>query len=67
MWIDRRIIRYFDWQLFAGAAAISLLGLVVLYSAGYDPDTGDSALARRASVFTAWPAKQALFLFIGYA
>ena len=66
MWIDRRIIRYFDWQLFGGAAAISLLGLVVLYSAGYDPDTGDSALAWLPfTIHSMAFAKQTLFLLVG--
>ena len=38
MRIDRRLLASFDWPLFYAAAAILGCGLVVLYSAGYDPD-----------------------------
>ena len=36
--IDRRLLTNFDWALFAFSLIIPLLSLVVLYSAGYDPD-----------------------------
>lgn len=36
--IDRRLIRHFDWGLFISVLAIPFLGLIVLYSAGFDPD-----------------------------
>lgn len=38
MQIDRRLFSNFDWSLLAIAAMIPALGLIVLYSAGYDPD-----------------------------
>jgi len=36
--IDRRLLSHFDWILFSLTTFIPLVGLVVLYSAGYDPD-----------------------------
>ncbi len=36
--IDRRLLTHFDLILFSLTVAIPLVGLVVLYSAGYDPD-----------------------------
>jgi len=39
MLIDRRLIARFDWGLCLLALLIPLIGLLVLYSAGYDPDT----------------------------
>lgn len=39
MLIDRRTIAQFDWGLLAAAMVICLVGLVNLYSAGYDTDT----------------------------
>lgn len=41
--IDRRIIRYFDWGLFLAAMAVPAFGLLVLYSAGFNPDAADNA------------------------
>ena len=38
MLIDRRFFANFDWALFALIFLIPCFGLVVLYSAGYDPD-----------------------------
>ena len=38
MLIDRRLIAHFDFGLLGITLALPLLGLVVLYSAGYDPD-----------------------------
>ncbi len=38
MLIDRRILAHFDWGLFLVALSIPLFGLLVLYSAGYDPE-----------------------------
>jgi rod shape determining protein RodA len=66
MLIDRRIIRYFDWQLFGVAAVIALFGLVVLYSAGYDPDASVGALSWLPfSIQSMACAKQVLFLAVG--
>ncbi|MFM1847616.1 MAG: rod shape-determining protein RodA [Pseudomonadota bacterium] len=39
MLIDRRTISQFDWGLFLIVVLISLVGLVNLFSAGFDPDT----------------------------
>lgn len=37
--VDRRLLPHFDWTLFAFTLGIPLVGLLVLYSAGYDPDS----------------------------
>ncbi len=42
--IDRRMIRYFDWGLLLAALLVPMLGLIVLYSAGADPDAGPGLL-----------------------
>ncbi len=36
--IDRRLLTHFDWMLFSLTVCIPLVGLIVLYSAGYDPE-----------------------------
>lgn len=38
MWVDRRLIGQFDWVLLVLTLLIPVAGLVVLYSAGFDPD-----------------------------
>lgn len=38
MILDRRLVGHFDWGLLGSFLAIPLVGLVVLYSAGYDPE-----------------------------
>lgn len=38
MLIDRRLIAHFDWGLFISVMLIPCLGLIILYSAGYDPE-----------------------------
>lgn len=38
MLIDRRLFHHFDWTLLWSALLLPLCGLVVLYSAGYNPD-----------------------------
>ncbi len=45
MLIDRRLIQHFDWPLFLTTALIPLLGLIVLYSAGFDPDAQEIRLS----------------------
>jgi len=37
--VDRRLLPNFDWILFAFTLLIPMIGLLVLYSAGYDPDS----------------------------
>ena len=44
MLIDRRLIVNFDWVLLALGLAIPVLGLIVLYSAGYDADAPGKVL-----------------------
>jgi rod shape determining protein RodA len=64
--IDRRLLTHFDWMLFCFTLLIPLLGLVVLYSAGYDPDATVNLLGwldlnfRSAACF-----KQATYLLVG--
>ena len=36
--LQRKLISQFDWGLFLLTLMVPLTGLVVLYSAGYDPD-----------------------------
>lgn len=36
--IDRKLLRHFDWPMLTIVLLIISLGLIVLYSAGYDPD-----------------------------
>ena len=38
--IDRRLIPHIDWALLAAILVLALLGLVMIYSATYDPTTG---------------------------
>ncbi len=63
---DRQLLTYFDWPLFAISVVIPVVGLAVLYSAGYDPDGP-------ATFFSWFPLnlyshafeKQILFILIG--
>ena len=38
--IDRRLIPHVDWALLAAILVLTLIGLVMIYSATYDPTTG---------------------------
>lgn len=66
MLIDRRYIGHFDYLLLALLLSVPALGLIVLYSAGYDPEG-------RVVEFSWFPmriesfafAKQICFLFLG--
>ena len=42
MIIDRRLMAHFDWPLFTALGLLSLLGLLMIYSATYDPATGQA-------------------------
>lgn len=66
MQIDRRLLSYFDWWLLGIAAMIPLTGLIVLYSAGYDPDATDPLFGFIPLLIPS-PAckKQIIFLFFG--
>jgi rod shape determining protein RodA len=39
MLIDRRLVAHFDWGLLIATLLIPCLGVIVLYSAGFDPDS----------------------------
>lgn len=67
MLIDRRLLSQFDWPLLALGVFIPLLGLVVLYSAGYDPDSTAHAISwLPAAIRSMAFEKQSLFLLIGF-
>ena len=62
--IDRRLSPHLDWALLGAIAVLSVTGLVMIYSATYDPTTGEvgpqltrvrSALCSSAS----WPSASA--------
>lgn len=66
MLIDRRLLSQFDWPLLALGLLIPCFGLVVLYSAGYDPDSAAGAISwLPAAIRSVAFEKQALFLLIG--
>lgn len=66
MFIDRRLIAQIDWGLLGVSIVIPLLGLVVLYSAGYDPDGSGVVLKwLPATIHSPAAVKQALYVFIG--
>jgi rod shape determining protein RodA len=66
MLIDRRLLSQFDWALLALSVLIPCLGLVVLYSAGYDPDSGHYFLGwLPAEVKSMAFEKQSVFLGFG--
>lgn len=66
MQIDRRLIANFDWPLLILAASIPLVGLIVLFSAAYDPDATQPIFGF-IPLFVQSPAfiKQILFLIVG--
>lgn len=60
--------RHTDWLVIALFASIPLCGLVVLYSAGFDPDGGTLVLGvLRLSVRSLAFARQLVFLVVGSA
>ena len=66
MFIDRRVLSQFDFVLLLTGLLIPILGLIVLYSAGFDPDAKSFApswlpLQIQSEAFF----KQALFLVFG--
>lgn len=65
--IDRRIFLHIDWVLLGLSFLIPALGLIVLYSAGFDPDS-ESVLSTWLPFIFQSPtcAKQAAFLVIGF-
>lgn len=66
--IDRRLIAHFDWGLLSAALLVPLFGLIVLYSAGYDPDVAYTPINWLPLVLHSQAfAKQFVFLGAGLA
>lgn len=65
MLIDRRMLKQFDFPLLGLALIIPLLGLVVLFSAGYDPDRLVTLAWFLPPVPSEAFARQTVFLLIG--
>lgn len=66
MLIDRRFLAHFDWPLFILTLAVPSFGLIVLYSAGYDPDKVYLNLEwLGVEIHSAAFVKQILFLLLG--
>lgn len=64
--IDRRLLIHFDWMLFALTLVIPAVGLILLYSAGYDPDSSVSLFGGVHFNFkSAACLKQALYVLLG--
>lgn len=64
--VDRRLAVNFDWILFFFTLSIPCIGLLVLYSAGYDPDVNVSILGWLNLEFHSLAcAKQSLYLAAG--
>lgn len=66
MLIDRRLLSQFDWILLGISLLIPFFGLIVLYSAGYDPDSTNVLLSWLPSAIKSVAfEKQAVYLCIG--
>lgn len=67
MLIDRRVISQFDFILFGLCLFICSVGLIVLYSAGYDPDRVSFSLSWLAGlqIRSQAFAKQSVFIGLG--
>lgn len=66
MIIDRKLVSHFDWVLFGFSLLIPLLSLVVLYSAGYDPNKLQQAFSwLPLEVHSPTFLKQVIFILIG--
>jgi rod shape determining protein RodA len=64
--IDRRLLSNFDWLLFAFTLLVPLVGLIVLYSAGYAADESVDLFGFMSVEFgSAACLKQALYLLVG--
>jgi rod shape determining protein RodA len=64
--VDRRLLPHFDWTLFVFTALIPAIGLLVLYSAGYDPEAKIDVLGWLNAEFkSAACVKQAMYLVVG--
>lgn len=66
MAFDRRILQHFDWVMLSLVLILPLLGLLVLYSAGYDPDGRGVTLFGMIGPLQSVPfAKQTIFFLAG--
>ena len=64
--IDRRFIANFDWGLFGMTMVVPLLGLIVLFSAGYDPDAAHKSFLWVPEILRSIPfLKQVVFIGAG--
>lgn len=64
--MDRRWYQKIDWALFVATFTIPLLGLTVLYSAGYNPDRTPSGWGPFALLSMSPPCyKQMIFVLVG--
>ena len=63
--IDRRMIRHFDWGLFFACLGVPFLGLIVLYSAGYDPDASITGGFLPFAIQSQPFLKQSIFFGVG--
>ncbi len=64
--IDRRAIAHFDWGLLVAIVLIPCVGLVVLYSAGFDPDSSGVRISwLSVTIHSVAFVRQAVFLSIG--
>jgi len=64
--LDRKLVAHFDWGLFVIALCIPCSGLIVLYSAGYDPETVAMSINLLDIEFHSLPfVKQATFVMGG--
>ncbi len=66
MLIDRRALRNFDWVLLSLAGIIPLVGLIVLFSAGYEPDSKPIVSLFGIAVQSQAFVKQSLFFLLGF-
>lgn len=66
MLIDRRALRNFDWVLLIFATLIPIVGLIVLFSAGYEPDSTPIVSIFGIEVQSQAFVKQSFFFLLGY-
>lgn len=65
--IDRRLFAHFDWPLLGLTILIPFCGLVVLYSAGYDPENTTPLFRWLPLAFSSQAfAKQVVFIGLGF-
>lgn len=67
MYLDRRFLSSFDWVLCALALSVPALGLLVLYSAGYNPDLEIESTWFPELFKSPTFIKQSVYLGLGFA